>query len=98
MQYCYLICLHYFLINYFVINNRAFPLRLFHPFSKNRCISLYNQYKDIENQTLIINKKTEGEILIENLKEPITNIEPKVKGVIFRRNIISTLSSIFFLK
>jgi len=95
MQYCYLICLHYFLINYFDINNRAFPLRLFHPFSKNRCISLYNQYKDIENHSLI-NKKTEGEILIKNLKEPITNIEPKVKGDISRGNIISTLSSILF--
>jgi hypothetical protein len=92
MQYCYLICLHYFLINYFEINNRAFPLRLFHPFSKNRCISLYNQYKDIENHSLI-NKKTEGE---KNLKEPITKIEQKVKGDISGRNIISTLSNIFF--
>ena len=95
MQYCYLICLHYFLINYFVINNRAFPLRLFHPFSKNRCISLYIQYKDIDNHSLI-NKKTEGEILIKNLKEPKENIEPKVKGDISRGNIISTLSSILF--
>ena len=76
MQFYYLIIL----INYFVIINHAFPLRLSHPHDRDQDIIIY---KDSKNNSLIINKITEGEIgvVTEDVKiDKPDNFQNKITG------------------
>jgi hypothetical protein len=80
MQFYNLIFLNYFLINYFVIKNHAFPLRLFHPNDRDQDIIIY---KDLKNNSLLINKITEGEIgvVTEDIKiNKQDNFQNKITG------------------
>ncbi len=80
MQFYNLIFLNYFLINYFVIKNHAFSLRLFHPNDRDQDIIIY---KDLKNNSLLINKITEGEIgvVTEDIKiDKLDNFQNKITG------------------
>jgi hypothetical protein len=59
MKFYNLIFLNYILINYFVIRNHAFPLRRFHPNDRDQDIIIY---EDLKDNSLLINKITEGGI------------------------------------
>ena len=80
MQFYNLIFLNYFLINYFVIKNHAFPLRFFHPNDRDQDIIIY---KDLKNNSLLINKIIEGEIgvVTEDIKiNKQDNFQNKITG------------------
>jgi hypothetical protein len=91
MQLYYLFYLNYFLINYFVINIRAFPLPLFYPYDIDRDISRFNDYKYLKNNSLKINKITEGEIgvVIDEVTNKIINIQNEITGNVYLYQVLN---------